>query len=79
MLLTDVAPPGRPIHNVPIPHDRVDEPHKRRKAGPEDEQTRAGIPAESLGEVPSERDGCGCEGEEREDGENVINGRHFGV
>ena len=36
-VLTDIAPRGRPVHNIPIPNDRIDEPDERREAGPEDE------------------------------------------
>ena len=77
MELTDIAPHGRPIHDVPIPHDRIDEPHERGKSSPEDKQTRASVPARGLGQVPSKRDRDRGEGEQREDGEYVINGRHF--
>ena len=75
--LTDIAPHRCPVHDVPIPDDRIDEPDEGRKAGPKDEQAGAGVPAGGLGEVPSEGDGCGGEGEEREDGEYVVDGRHF--
>lgn len=77
MELTDVTPHRRPIHDVPIPHDRVDEPDERGKAGPEDEQARASVPARGLGQVPSEWNRRGGEGEQREDGEHVVRGRHF--
>ena len=77
MELTDIAPDGRPIHDVPIPHDRIDEPHEGGKSSPEDKQARASVPARGLGQVPSERNRHRGEGEQREDGEYVINCRHF--
>jgi hypothetical protein len=79
MKLTDITPRGRPIHDIRIPHDRINEPHEGREAAPEDEQTRASVPARGFGEVPSEGDGHGGEGEEREDGERVVSRRHFRV
>ena len=63
---------------LPIPHDHFGEPHERREPGPKVEQTRACIPAESLGEVSGERDRRRCESERREGGKNVVNGLHFG-
>lgn len=75
--LTDIAPHWCPVHDIPIPHDRIDEGHEGREAGPEDEQARAGTPAGGFGEVPSERDGRGGKGEEGEDGERVVGCRHF--
>ena len=75
--LTDITPPRRPIHNIPIPHDRIDKPGEGGKPRPEDKQTRASVPAGGLREVPGERDRRRSEGEQREDGEYVVNGRHF--
>lgn len=75
----NITPDGCPIHDIRIPHDRIHEPDERGKAAPEDEQARANAPARGFGEVPSERDRGRGKGEEREDGEHVVNGRHFRV
>ena len=77
--LTNITPDGCPIHDIRIPHDRIHEPDERGKAAPEDEQARANVPARGFGEVPSERDRGRGKGEEREDGEHVVNSRHFRV
>lgn len=75
--LTDIAPHGCPVHDIPIPHDGIDERHERGEASPEDEQTRACTPTRGFGEVPGERDRRGGKREEGEDGECVVRGRHF--
>lgn len=76
--LTDITPDRGPIDDIPIPHDRIDEPDERRKAAPEDEKTRASVPCRGFGQVPSERDRGGGKGKERKDGECVVGSRHFG-
>jgi hypothetical protein len=42
--LTDITPDWSPIDDVSIPDDGIDEPDERRKAAPENEQTRASVP-----------------------------------
>lgn len=79
MKLTDITPRGCPIHDISIPHDRIDEPDERGKPGPEYEQARASVPARGFGQVPSERDRGRGESEQGEYGEYVINGRHFSI
>ena len=77
--LTDIAPHGCPIHDIPVPYDRIDEPHEGGKPCPENEQTCASVPARSFSQVPCERDRGRGEGEQGEDGEYVVNGGHSRV
>ena len=66
--LTDIAPSVTmfPSHTVGLMNHMKDEKPV--------EKIRAGIPAESLGEIPGEQDRRGGEGEQREDGENTVDG-----
>ena len=74
--LTDIAQ-RRPIDDIPIKTGRIDGPCERRKAGPKYKQTRASVPAESLGQVPSEPDRHGSKDEQGGNSENLVDGQHF--
>jgi hypothetical protein len=68
-MLTYVAPDGRKVQRIVVPHNGVHELVQTRQGHPENVETSAGVPCL---EVPRQRDKRQEEAEECEDGKQRV-------